>query len=458
MYFIASFNAKLRTLPALVLTGAIAAAAEGQVTPIDFQRVIIDGSGPSDMHVKAVGDFDADGNPDLLVAGTGGEIVVYDFPDWTPRVIATSGGGWSTDAEAGDVDGDGDEELVISDWYQNARIVWFENLDGEGGSWAMHVIGSPRAHDIELADLDLDSRLDIVTRDQSAGSGAGGEVEIWRQTSTGGWQHRTLNLASQPGGEGLEVADINGDGLADIVTQRYWYQNPGDVINGNWAEHQYASSYNWPRSNVSVGDINGDGLPDIAATPAENAGQFYRTSWFAAPADPTDTWTEHIIENNVEAVTHSLALADMDMNGSLDVVTAEMHQGANPDQVRVYLNANDAGTQWMKLVAGTTGSHAIRLADVDRDGDMDIFGANWTASNAVDVFMNQSDPANCVKADMNDDGVVDGADVAPFTSLLISGDGSDRDRCAGDLETEPDGVIDMDDVDSFVDCVLTGGC
>ena len=35
------------------------------------------------------------------------------------------------------------------------------------------------------------------------------------------------------------------------------------------------------------------------------------------------------------------------------------------------------GTSWTMSVIATTGSHNIRAADIDRDGDIDIVGANW---------------------------------------------------------------------------------
>jgi hypothetical protein len=65
----------------------------------------------------------------------------------------------------------------------------------------------------------------------------------------------------------------------------------------------------------------------------------------------------------------------MNADGRPDVVMAEMHQGADPDEVRVYLNQGDALT-WKREVLSTMGSHDIVLADIGADGDFDIVGAN----------------------------------------------------------------------------------
>jgi hypothetical protein len=53
-------------------------------------------------------------------------------------------------------------------------------------------------------------------------------------------------------------------------------------------------------------------------------------------------WTEHVIGADIEAVTHSLGVADLDLDGDLDVVTAEMPVW-NPDEVRAYRNRRRVG-------------------------------------------------------------------------------------------------------------------
>ncbi len=146
--------------------------------PVSFRHVVVDAAGPENMHVKAVGDINGDGFVDLIVAGTGGELLWYEYPNWTRHSVSSGDDGWSTDAEVGDMDRDGDMDIVISDWYKHNRLVWFENFNVQGRDWRMHVIGDVRAHDIELVDLDGDNDLDVVTRQQV---GAVNVLEIWLQ-------------------------------------------------------------------------------------------------------------------------------------------------------------------------------------------------------------------------------------------------------------------------------------
>jgi chitodextrinase len=354
-----------------------------QSASVPFDHVVIDHNGPSNMHSKAVGDINGDGFPDLVVAGTGGTIYWYADPSWVRHTVTTTGGRWSDDIEVADVNRDGRNDLVVSDWYQSKRIGWFQN-PGTSGSWVFRVIGSPEAHDIEVGDLDGDGDVDIVTRHQWA---AGNKIEIWRQNSPTSWTRRTLAC---PEGEGLQLGDLDEDGDPDIIIGGRWYENTGDVLGGPWTQYIFATNWTHQATFPAIGDINGDGRPDVVLTPTERAGTTYRTSWYQAPANPKSSgWTERVIQNSIETVTHSLGVADMDGDGDLDVVNAEMHQGGNPDEVRVYLNGG-SGSSWVKQVISTAGSHNIRVADLGNDGDYDVFGANWSTTTQVDLWENLS--------------------------------------------------------------------
>jgi len=72
---------------------------------------------------------------------------------------------------------------------------------------------------------------------------------------------------------------------------------------------------------------------------------------------------------------HGLAVADMDGDGHLDLVTAHLHQGAAPQEVCVSLNTGK-GSGWGKVVVSERGSHDILVADFNGDGRPDILGAN----------------------------------------------------------------------------------
>ena len=148
----------------------------------------------------------------MVIGGQDGPLVWYRNPTWAKSVIAP--GGYATvDGEAGDVDGDGDLDLVLG------GVVWYENPRPKGDPsktlWTAHRIGNHECHDIEIGDLDGDRDLDVVSRDQSLfGHKAGDRILIWRQENPTNWTSREIRC---PHGEGLKLADIDRDGDLDIL-------------------------------------------------------------------------------------------------------------------------------------------------------------------------------------------------------------------------------------------------
>jgi hypothetical protein len=352
-------------------TPALAAEPAG----LTFQHVLVDENPPQNPWIKIVGDLNADGKADVVIGGSKGPLVWYRNPDWKKSVIAD--GGYNTVAGAAvDIDNDGDLDIALG------GVVWFENpgskSDPSKGPWRAHEVEKRRGHDLLAADLNGDGKVDLVMRDQSSfGSKTGHSVFLYKQVNPDKWTPRELRCRE---GEGVAIADLNGDGRPDIVIGGSWFENNGDLLEGPWTEHGFSTEWNYPHTKVAIGDLNGDGRPDIILAPAELKGGTHRIAWYEAPADATaGNWTQHIVEEPVETVIHALAVADFDGDGQLDLAAAHMHQGKPPQEVVVYLNTG-GGLQWKRQVIATTGSHDIVAADLDGDGRPDLLGANHGGS------------------------------------------------------------------------------
>lgn len=367
----------------LVCTASLVWAAA--TVDVVFERIVVDPAGPRAPWAKTHGDIDGDGLPDIVVGGHAGELslvqrvlrklgidterprgelVWYRNPTWERHVITTAYP-IRTDIEAADLDGDGRQDLVIT---TDDGLFWLKNP-----KWTPQQVSERKFHDIEIVDIDGDGRLDIVARNQSLFDYEDGdEILLFRQTAAGDWAARTLSV---PHGEGLAVADINQDGLPDIVLGEVWLENPGSV-EAAWPTHRYSGDWTWPDVVVQVADVDGDGRPDIVLTPSEPVGERYRLSWFRSPADPTGRWQEHVIDADVETILHALAVEDFDGDGRPDVLTAEMNQGEDPDEVRLYRNPGRSGA-WPVKVLAEDGLHNLRAVDIDGDFDIDFFGTNW---------------------------------------------------------------------------------
>jgi hypothetical protein len=344
-----------------------------------FRHRIIDADCPKDPHVKAVGDITGNGIADVVIpSSAGGPLVWYEAPHFARHLIAESGG-WSCYARLVDMDGDGDLDILVSDWYRHNRLEWYENPRPGGDPavdpWKRHIIGAPRAHDIGFGDIDNDGTAEIVTREQGE---EGNRIVVWKPDGSA-WKQRIIAC---PTGEGLALTDIDGDGRLEIVTGGRWYDSPDDIMHDPWSEHVFAD---WPSAAVvAVGDMNGNGRPDVVLTPAESPG---RISWFETPSDPRQrNWTEHIVDDSVE-FAHSLAVCDMDNDGRLDIVAAEMHDQRSPrKRVMAYFNRG-GGVSWQRDILATTGSHNLCVADLRGNGRMDIVGANYQGTT-VEMWEN----------------------------------------------------------------------
>ncbi|MGB5890800.1 MAG: FG-GAP-like repeat-containing protein [Thermoanaerobaculia bacterium] len=367
---------------ALAIALALAGLSPLAAQPPSFQHVVIDAANPTDPHCKTLGDIDGDGLLDALAASSaGGGMFWYEYPAWTEHAIRASGS-WTTDMQVGDVDNDGDLDVVIPNgsglqWYENPR----PGGDPRTTPWTEHLIGASGAnnHDVELGDVDGNGSLDVVTRNKT-GSG----TYFWKQESPTSWTRITISTGA---GEGTALGDVDGDDDLDVAHNGYWVEQ---IDATTWSEHTIDGG--WPDdAGVLVADIDGNGDNDVVLAPSESSGRF---SWFEADDPVNGPWTEHTIDSTVSYL-HTFEAADMDRDGDLDLVTAEMHQSSDPDEVSVYLNEG-AGLVWNQLIVATSGSHNVRVGDIGDDADIDIFGANWndSAPNSaiIEMWENQSGP------------------------------------------------------------------
>jgi hypothetical protein len=222
-------------------------------------------AGPVDL---AVGDLDGDGRSDLVVASEQGDAVslVYGAPAGTPHLLSTpriSVGRGPTRVAIGDVDGDGDGDLVVAARLSHEVAVLLGNgARGFGPPTSLPLDQAPTL--LALADLDADGDLDIAT-----GGRSDGVIALFDGDGNGTFSHSELALTTGPNPTGLMALDADSDGEVDIVTV-----NRDDDANRD-RDSLWVASRRGDRRAVGyrvglgarallVGDFNQDERADIA--------------------------------------------------------------------------------------------------------------------------------------------------------------------------------------------------
>jgi hypothetical protein len=337
-----------------------------------YERVIIDPVTEKEPWMKSAGDVNGDGRPDLIVSGRNGRVIWYENPGWAKHVIADEVTSQSGSAAA-DLDGDGDLDVVVG-------VTWYENL-GEGGSWSAHELFAGNfamTHDTVIADVDGDGRPDIAMRGETHST-----VYVYLQRETG--QFTLMTVDPGTGLNGLDAADLNGDGRRDLVIGGRWMQNPGgDIISEPWPVHKFGEWLGY--AAVRVADIDG-GRPDIVLAPSEEPG---RLSWFEQRGD--DDWAEHVITDGLDSV-HGFIAEDLDRDGLTDLVLSE-YRGQGRLTIYRQVRGGSGDVSWETTELGADKLHNIQAMDFNGDCRADFFGAfSLSEQTPVIAYLSTGPPA-----------------------------------------------------------------
>lgn len=435
-------------------------------------------------------DISGDGAPDLVLLvggiaslfndGDGGFLVnqTSPVPD-TPVVLV-----------AADLDNDGTDELVIG----HSLVQGPDFTDaisthevGEDGLTLLHDMSEPKLRDFDLGDLTGDGIPDLalVTSEfqmaarQGAGDGSF-PTDLVALPVTG-----NVDVAT------VAIADMNLDGAADIVTA-----SPANfkALFIEVFENNGAGSFGVPIFNtfdlylprvLRVGDLNGDDAPDVVLVGLSNNADV--AGVFINDGDGELTELQEVV---LGSVTVDAEIADVDMDGDLDLVTASCFddrieiwsndgtgQFADPvflpvpkcsldvtvadfnndgvpdvasstdvDAVVIWLGEGEMAFCQHPSVSSRSQQLGVLGFDVDGDEDDDLLVANRSSNT---VMLAVSEPAGSCVADFNGDGALDILDFVAFQNAFITQD--------PDADCDGDGMFSVLDFVCFQNA-FSAGC
>jgi hypothetical protein len=310
------------------------------------------GPTPDLSRVIKARDFDGDGAVDVFVGAT--------YQTRSRLYLGDGSGGFTErtathlpgvdlslgDAEPGDVDADGDLDLVLADWGPGDNMVndggrtrlWLNDGTGRFTDATNERMPEARVRfswDLEFVDVDNDFDLDVLVSCKRCAGGF-----LFRNDGAGRFEEDRRGLPQYTNNYEYEAMDLDGDGFLDLVTI-----NDGDIVGesgGSRREHVFRN---------------------------DGEGRF---------RDATDAWWPD--SENIGEDDNMVAFLDYDSDGDADFVIGSL---SGPD--RLLVNDGAGGLRTANGVfagADTPGTLGIALGDLDGDGRLDVVQAQGEVRDA----------------------------------------------------------------------------
>ena len=198
------------------------------------------------------------------------------------------------------------------------------------------------------------------------------------------------------------------------------------INSGLFSPYRAVPTGSWPEA-VQVGDVNGDGLADVVLTTSYYFDPEHDFKLYVFLQQPDGQLAAAVLfptNGNYPNPARSVQIGDVNGDGRPDIVLG------NNNNIEVFLQQSD-GTLSPSVVYATPMAQIIRVGDVNNDGRADVVGLDWSSNN-VAVFLQNAggtlDPAVMYSAphggyndldlgDVNGDGLTDIAVMSGQTSL-----------------------------------------
>jgi hypothetical protein len=329
----------------------------------------------------AFGDFDNDGKPDLITAGTNG-IVVYKGNG----AGAWNGSGYSAGLPVsgqyghvivGDFNRDGKLDIAATQNSTGAAGAWVGNGAGSWTAWSGLPTGTYEG--LAFADVNRDGWPDLII----AGGAPGYPGVLVFQNNFNSFSQTTAITTT---GTYYDVAvdTVDNDGWLDVAAAaqastgglRFWRGNFGA-----WTAANTGLTTTNTFRGVTFGDVDLDGKPELLASrfgfPGPTGGGLFIYKYNIG----TNAWSLAANQIPLTGSYYKLLLDDLNNDGRLDLVAGGSSTTGSPG-IYAWLNSV-AGFSVTASPTTTSGFDRIAIGDFDRNGLSDIAAANNSGSGAA---------------------------------------------------------------------------